>query len=424
MPTPIPLVIDTDPGIDDALAILLALASPEVDLRLVTTVHGNVELAQTTENALRVLHLAGRSDVPVAAGARESLVHPQPERAGHVHGAAGLGGVELPPSAAVVDPRPAVVALAELLLTLPEPVTVAAVGPLTNIALLLRVFPEAAARIGRLVVMGGSAARGGNVTAAAEFNVWADPEAAQAVLTSALPTLLVGLDVTLPTVLDEDGIARFAAAGPIGTGRRRSCSSTSTTPGSPTAPPGSSSTTPWPSPRRSCRERSARCAGTSSSTPGLGAGRGQTLVDRRSVSAAPTAVEVAERVDSAAAVEFLVSRLASLDRRLTPGRSAGPVLRGGLHDAERDVPQLAVVALGGVPQDLEGLLGVHVPLGHQHALGLLDHRTRLHGHPHVAGLVGQLGVRVGVGHRDRDDLGDVQTGPQGLRRGEGARLVE
>ena len=157
MPTPLPLVIDTDPGIDDALAILLALASPEVDLRLVTTVHGNVELAQTTENALRVLHLAGRSDVPVAAGARESLVHPQPERAGHVHGAAGLGGVELPPPPPSLDPRHAVVALAELLTTSPEPVTVAAVGPLTNIALLLRMFPDAAARIGRLVVMGGSA---------------------------------------------------------------------------------------------------------------------------------------------------------------------------------------------------------------------------------------------------------------------------
>src|SRR3954462_15538973 len=98
----------------------------------------------------------------------------------------------------------------------PVPVTVAAVGPLTNIALLLRVFPEAAERIGRLVVMGGSATRGGNVTAAAEFNVWADAEGAQAVLTATLPTVLVGLDVTLPTVLDEDGIARFAAAGPVG----------------------------------------------------------------------------------------------------------------------------------------------------------------------------------------------------------------
>src|SRR3569833_36120 len=152
-----PLVIDTDPGFDDALALLLALASPEVDLRLVTTVRGNVDLARTTENALRVLHLAGRSDVPVAVGARTPLVVPQPERAGHVHGAAGLGGVVLPPSPAPVDPRPAVVALAELLLASEAPVTVAAVGPLTNIALLLAVYPDAAARIGRLVVMGGSA---------------------------------------------------------------------------------------------------------------------------------------------------------------------------------------------------------------------------------------------------------------------------
>jgi pyrimidine-specific ribonucleoside hydrolase len=135
-------VIDTDPGIDDALAILLALASPEVDLRLVTTVHGNVELPQTTDNALRVLHLAGRSDVPVAAGARSSLVHPQPERAGHVHGESGLGGVLLPASPVPVDPRPAVVALAELLMTSPEPVTVAAIGPLTNLALLLGVYPR------------------------------------------------------------------------------------------------------------------------------------------------------------------------------------------------------------------------------------------------------------------------------------------
>src|ERR1700710_2889523 len=163
-----PLAIDTDPGIDDALALLLALASPEVDLRLVTTVHGNVDLAHTTDNALRVLHLAGRSDIPVAAGARDSLVHAQPRRAGHGHGAAGLGGVRLPPPPAGIDPRPAVVALAELLMASPEPVTVAAIGPLTNLALLLAVFPEAAQRIDRLVVMGGSATRGGNVTAAAE----------------------------------------------------------------------------------------------------------------------------------------------------------------------------------------------------------------------------------------------------------------
>ena len=313
MPTRIPLVIDTDPGIDDALAILLALASPEVDLRLVTTVHGNVELAQTTENALRVLHLAGRSDVPVAAGASSSLVHPQPERAGHVHGAAGLGGVELPRSPATVDPRPAVIALAELLTSSPDPVTVAAVGPMTNVALLLRIFPEAAARIGRLVIMGGSAARGGNVTAAAEFNVWADAEAAQAVLTSTLPTVLVGLDVTLRTVLGAEDVARFAAAGPVGASaaailqqyldHARSAYGTAgvvvhdALAVAEAIRPGFLGTV-----RRDVVVDT-----------GLGAGRGSTLVDRRSVSGAPTAVEVAERVDDAAAVDFIASRLASLD---------------------------------------------------------------------------------------------------------------
>jgi pyrimidine-specific ribonucleoside hydrolase len=308
-------VIDTDPGIDDALAILLALASPEVDLRLVTTVHGNVELAQTTENALRVLHLAGRSDVPVAAGARSSLVHPQAERAGHVHGAAGLGGVELPPSPARLDPRPAVVALADLLMTSPEPVTVAAIGPFTNLALLLAVFPEAAERIDRLVVMGGSATRGGNVTAAAEFNVWADPEAAQAVLTSTVPTVMVGLDVTLPTVLTGAGIARFAAAGPVGATAAavlaqyvEHARSAYGTDGvvvhdalalTEAIVPGTLGTV-----RRSVVVDTT-----------LGAGRGQTLVDRRTVASGPGAVDVAETVDSAAAVEFLVERMERLDRR-------------------------------------------------------------------------------------------------------------
>jgi pyrimidine-specific ribonucleoside hydrolase len=314
VPSPIPLVIDTDPGIDDALAILLALASPEVDLRLVTTVHGNVDLAQTTENALRVLHLAGRSDVPVAAGARASLVHPQPERAGHVHGEGGLGGVQLATSPAAPDPRPAVVALAELLLTSSEPVTVAAIGPLTNLALLLGVYPEAAARIDRLVVMGGSAGRGGNVTAAAEFNIWSDPEAAQAVFGSDLPTVMVGLDVTLPTVLGAEGIARFGAAGPVGATAaailaqyvehaRRSYGTDGVVVHDALAlteaiVPGTLGTV-----RRSVVVDTT-----------LGAGRGQTLVDRREVSDAPAAVEVAERVDSAAAVEFLVTRLQRLDR--------------------------------------------------------------------------------------------------------------
>ena len=309
MASPIPLVIDTDPGIDDALAVLLALASPEVDLRLVTTVHGNVELAQTTDNALRVLHLAGRSDVPVAAGARDSLVYRQPERGGHVHGEAGLGGVRLEPSPAVPDPRPGVVAMAEVLMGAESPVTVAAIGPWTNVALLLATYPEAAERIGRLVLMGGSAGRGGNVTAAAEFNVWADPEAAQRVLDSAVPTVLVGLDVTLPTVLDDAGIARFGAAGPVGRTAaailRQYVDHARTAYGTPGV------------------VLHDALALTEAITPGtlgtvrrdvvvnttLGAGRGQTLVDRRTASTAPDAVAVAEQVDSEAAVEFLVGRL-------------------------------------------------------------------------------------------------------------------
>jgi pyrimidine-specific ribonucleoside hydrolase len=187
-----------------------------VDLRLVTTVHGNVELAQTTENALRVLHLAGRADVPVAAGARAALVHPQAERAGHVHGATGLGGVDLPPSPAALDPRPAVVALADVLLSSREPVTVATIGPLTNLALLLGVFPEAAERIGRLVVMGGSAARGGNVTAAAEFNIWADPEAARRACTSGLDVTMVGLDVTHQALFTREESERIRRRGVAG----------------------------------------------------------------------------------------------------------------------------------------------------------------------------------------------------------------
>ncbi|MGY1746278.1 nucleoside hydrolase [Blastococcus sp. SYSU D00695] len=312
MEQPTPLVIDTDPGIDDAVAILLALASPEVDLRLVTTVHGNVDLAQTTENALRVLHLAGRADVPVAAGARGPLVHPMAQRAGHVHGAAGLGGVELPPSPAEPDPRPAVVALADLLAASEQPVTVCAIGPLTNIALLLATYPDAAERIGRLVVMGGSAGAGGNVTAAAEFNAWADPEAAQAVFSSTVPTVMVGLDVTLPTVLGQAGVDRFAAAGPLGEttaavlrqymdAARRSYGVDGVVV------------------HDALAVTEAVAPGTLAVVPrdvvvdtGLGATRGMTLVDRREVSGSPTAVQVAEGVDSAAAVEFLVTRLAGL----------------------------------------------------------------------------------------------------------------
>lgn len=209
------LVIDTDPGVDDALALLVALASPEVQLCAVTTVFGNVTVEQATENALRVLALAGADAIPVAAGAQRPLVHSQPHRAAHVHGANGLGGVELPRATRQTEQAPAVRFLADLLHASSSPVTVCAIGPLTNVGLLVACDPQAAARIERLVIMGG-AYGAGNVTATAEFNVWSDPEAAHRVLSSGLPITIVGLDVTRPTAMDAAAVARIGESGLVG----------------------------------------------------------------------------------------------------------------------------------------------------------------------------------------------------------------
>jgi inosine-uridine nucleoside N-ribohydrolase len=188
---PVPIVIDCDPGHDDAIAILLALGSPEVELRGITTVAGNQTLDKTTRNALVVLEVAGRSDVPVAAGADAPLRRAL-RTAAHVHGESGLDGPELPePSAEPVDAEAADF-LAELL----EPgVVLVPTGPLTNVALLLRRHPDVRERLERIVWMGGSIGEG-NVTPAAEFNAFVDPEAAAAVFASGIPLTMVGLDVT------------------------------------------------------------------------------------------------------------------------------------------------------------------------------------------------------------------------------------
>jgi len=209
----IPLVIDTDPGVDDAVALLVALRSPEVRLEAVTTVFGNADVATTTTNALRLLALGGRPDVPVAAGASRPLVHPQPFRAAEWHGADGLGGHadRLPRPATGTDARDAVTLLADVLAAATEPVTVAAIGPLTNVALLLAAHPSLAARIGRLVIMGG-ALGGGNTTPAAEFNLWSDPEAARRVLVEeSVPTTLVPLDLTMRGWVDAAWLEALAA---------------------------------------------------------------------------------------------------------------------------------------------------------------------------------------------------------------------
>ena len=211
---PVPIVVDCDPGIDDAVALLLACASPELRLLGVSTVAGNVGLEHTTRNAGRILALAGRPEVPVAAGAGRPLVRTSPGRAEHVHGDDGVNGADLPEPAAEPDPRPAVDLLADAIGGSPDPVTLVAIGPLTNVALLYAVHPEVAATLGRVVIMGGSATVG-NTTAAAEFNVWSDPEAAYRVLTDPgldrpVPTTMVGLDLTLTVLFTEADLAGLA----------------------------------------------------------------------------------------------------------------------------------------------------------------------------------------------------------------------
>jgi pyrimidine-specific ribonucleoside hydrolase len=214
------ILIDCDPGIDDAVALLLACASPELELLGVTTVAGNVDLANTTRNARRILTLAGRPDVPVASGADRPLVRDVPGRAEHVHGEDGVHRAVLPEPAADLDPRPAVDLLADAVRAATGPVTLVAVGPLTNVALLYAVHPDAAAALARVVVMGGSAT-GGNASEAAEFNAWSDPEAAYRVLTEPglprpVPTTMVGLDLTVGVPMAEADLAALAAGGPGG----------------------------------------------------------------------------------------------------------------------------------------------------------------------------------------------------------------
>jgi pyrimidine-specific ribonucleoside hydrolase len=208
-------VIDTDPGIDDALALALAAMSPEVELRVVTTVTGNVPLAQTTSNALGLLAAFGREDVPVAPGAGRALVHVKPQHRA-IHGENGLGGVQLPASRCPPTSEHAVQAMAALLRDAPEgSVTIVAIAPLTNIALLLALHPELTSRIGEVVVMGGSAGTG-NVTPVAEYNTWADPEAAQRVFASGVKLRLAQLEVTRLAKVDAGTRRRLAAASPLG----------------------------------------------------------------------------------------------------------------------------------------------------------------------------------------------------------------
>src|SRR5215212_4229852 len=206
MPTKI--LIDCDPGHDDAIAILLALASPEVELVGVTTVSGNQTLDKTTANAIRVLELAGRADVPVAAGADRPLVR---ERfvAAYVHGETGLDGPTLAPARA----EPVAQHAADFLAERVADTTLVPIGPLTNVALMLALHPEA--RPDRIVLMGGAIAEG-NVTPAAEVNLWADPEAAARVFASGIDLTMIGLDVTHKALMTIEHAETLRGSGRVG----------------------------------------------------------------------------------------------------------------------------------------------------------------------------------------------------------------
>ena len=209
------VVIDTDPGIDDAAAILLALANPEkINLLGLTTVAGNVALAKTTRNALRIRELAGL-DIPVAAGARDALIRPVGERsdAESVHGEDGLGGWKLAEAGGEPLAQHAVDFIARL--SDDGPLTIVGIGPLTNVALLLARYPEVVERIDRFVIMGGARLEG-NASAAAEFNIWLDPEAAARVFASGIPITMFPLDITRQALMTRDEVEELSCTGEIG----------------------------------------------------------------------------------------------------------------------------------------------------------------------------------------------------------------
>jgi len=207
------IIIDTDPGQDDAVAILLALASPEIEVLGITAVAGNVPLALTERNARIVCELAGRTDVPVFAGCDRPLLHPL-VTAEHVHGKTGLDGPQLPDPVMPLQDRHAVDFLIDTLRAEPAgTVTLCPIGPLTNIAAAFHKAPDIISRVQEIVLMGGAYFEVGNITPAAEFNIYVDPEAAQIVFRSGAPLTVMPLDVTHKALTTEAHIRLFRQMG-------------------------------------------------------------------------------------------------------------------------------------------------------------------------------------------------------------------
>lgn len=211
---PTKLLLDCDPGLDDALAILLAHGDPELELVAITTVGGNVALENTTRNALQLREYLGFTSVPIAAGASGPLVR-ETKNAAEVHGVGGLGDVILPPSTLPLDTRNAVDLIIDTLRAAPGEIHLVATGPMTNVALALRQEPRIAEWAASFVIMGGSFTRG-NTTPAAEFNIYADPEAAAEVFAAGWQVVMVGLDLTLQALVDDTIKQRMFDLGALG----------------------------------------------------------------------------------------------------------------------------------------------------------------------------------------------------------------
>ncbi|GCB47548.1 inosine-uridine preferring nucleoside hydrolase [Streptomyces sp. NL15-2K] len=207
---PIPVIIDCDTGVDDALALLFAVRHPGLDVRAVTCVAGNTDVDGVVRNTLTVLEQAGASGIPVARGAERPLIEPV-RTARHVHGQDGMGDLGLPAPTRVPVDVDAVTLLRQEILASPRPVTLIPTAPLTNIALLLRTHPEVVRNIERIVFMGGAVATG-NATPVAEFNVWHDPEAAAILLTAGVPITMYGLDVFKRVLVPAGDIQRLRAS--------------------------------------------------------------------------------------------------------------------------------------------------------------------------------------------------------------------
>ncbi len=207
------IIIDTDPGVDDTMAIFFALCSPELEVAGLTTIFGNVHTELATTNALRLLEIAGRTDIPVAAGAADALTGPFEGPVPFVHGADGQGDINLPEPAGTALDISAAQFIVEQLRAHPGEITLAPIGPLTNIALALRLEPRITEWVDEVVLMGGNALAPGNASPAGEANIRNDPEAADLVFGADWPVTMVGLDVTLRVQMTPADIAEYERHG-------------------------------------------------------------------------------------------------------------------------------------------------------------------------------------------------------------------